>query len=153
MRKIRETFLIVVAASVAFMSINETATATHNVKPRTAESAYRTPVLGTAVGSGNKAYYFDCLKQIGCTILPVKPKERYVDLEIADAAGGRVYGAIYAMPGGDFIDDFCGTTERPLFVRGIKELLVHVISGTCPNNSISTATTGVVRATFTRRAR
>ncbi len=152
MRKIRAMFVMVVAASVAFMSIIETATATRNVKPRTAESPYRTPVLGTAIGSGNKAYYFDCLKQIGCTILPVKPKDRYVELEIGDAAGGPVYGAIYAMPGGDFIGDFCGATERPLYVQGVKELLVHVISGTCPNESISIATTGVVRATFTRRA-
>lgn len=143
---------MVVAASLALMSVIETATAARSVKARTAESPYRTPVLGTAVGSGNKAYYFDCLQQIGCTIVPVKPRDRYVELEIADAAGGSVYGAIYAMPGGDFIGDLCDATRQPLFVEGVKELLVHVISGTCPNESISTATTGVVRATFTRRA-
>lgn len=146
--------LVLLVTSLGVGSVAAPAMATRTPKERTVEAPYRTPVVGAAIGSENKAYFFDCLNQIGCAIVPLKAKDRFARLEIVDAAGGDVYGSVYVMPGGAHLLDFCGATESRLHVRGLKELLVHVISGVCPGESTPTvATTGVVRATLTKGTR
>lgn len=150
MRRLLAGLLLAVLAGAA---IAAPATARRRPTERIVKSPYRTPVLGVAIGAENQAYYYDCLQQIGCAILPVKAKDRFVRLEILDASGGETFGAIYAMPGGDHVGNFCGATKQPLFIRGVQELLVHVISGFCPGGSTpSTATTGFVTGIFTKRA-
>ena len=117
------------------------------------EAPYATPVLGAHVDeAGSGAYYYDCLHGIGCAILTVGPRDRFARLEIVDSAGHPVFGRVYVMPGGEQIGEFCGSTDRAWSTWGAKELLVHVIAGTCSGGGgPSIPTSGVIRATFSTR--
>lgn len=118
---------------------------------RVVEAPYRTPALGVAVGTTTVAYYYDCINQIGCAIVPLERGDRFVRIEVEDAAGTPVHASLYSMPGGFHYGNFCGSTEKPISVAG-KDLLVHVVSGVCPDGSTaSVATTGIVKATLSRR--
>ncbi len=122
-------------------------------RQRVVTSSYLTPVLGGSVstgGGGLTAYSWDCTKKVGCVTFDVKKKDRYVSLQIEDAAGQSALGYIELMPGGYHLGTFCGKTEDPIFVRHASEILVHVIAGTCPAGTPSIVTTGVVEATFTQ---
>ncbi|MGH2805688.1 MAG: hypothetical protein ACRDKT_00285 [Actinomycetota bacterium] len=120
---------------------------------RTVDAPYLTPVLGASVHVEGETtvYYYDCLGQIGCAIIPVKKGDRSAVLEVVDAAGQPVLGSIFLVPGFGHYDYFCGQLDEPIDVRGTTEILVHVISGVCPDGTPSLATHGVVRATFSGR--
>jgi hypothetical protein len=144
---------LVAALLAAGPAIPSTAAGT-KTKPRVVEAPYLTPVIGGSVTTdynGTTAYYYDCLNEIGCAIIDVNKGESFATLEIVDAAGQAVHGYAYAMPGGHELGHFCGKTRKPIYVGFGKEILVHVISGTCQDGETSIATHGVVRATLTRK--
>ena len=119
---------------------------------RVIEKPYRTPVPGATLGPGNKAYYYDCQNEIGCAIIPLKTTDRYGAIEIEDTAGQKVFFSIYLMPGGSHIGDFCGSTGGAISTRRAQEFLVHVVSGVCDDGStVSVATTGIVKATLSKK--
>lgn len=151
MRMIRSSLVVaVVAASVAAPAAVSSAAKSPS---RIVEAPYLTPVLGTSVtasGYGGTGYYYDCLNQIGCAIIDIKKGERFATLEIEDAAGQAAYGHAYLMPSGYELGNFCGKTDGPINIGSTGEILVHVISGTCPGGEPSVATQGVVKATLSR---
>ncbi len=120
-------------------------------EPRTVEAEYVTPAVGASPEEGTRVYYYDCLKGIGCAILKLGPKDRFASIEIADAAGRPVQGIVHTVPGFQEIGRFCGSTDEAWATGGARELVVHVVSGTCRDGSPSVATTGVVRATVSSR--
>jgi hypothetical protein len=124
-----------------------------DVAERTIEAPYVTPAIGAAihVEGETSAYYYDCLNQIGCTIIPLRKGDRHATLEIEDSTGQAVLGSIYLTPGFGHVGYFCGRTTSPISIRGYTEILVHVISGVCPGGTPSLATNGVVRATLSGR--
>ena len=115
------------------------------------EAPYRTPAVGAASGGTAKAYYFDCVNQVGCAIIPLKKGARYASLEIKDATGQPVLGSIYLMPGGTPLGDFCGSTDEPIPTLSAVEILVHVVPGSCADGTASVVTTGTVKATLSPR--
>lgn len=115
------------------------------------ERPYRTPVPGAALGGDYQAYYYDCQNQIGCAVLPTKGL-RFAKVEVDDAAGQNVFFSVNTMPGGNHLGDYCGSTGDWIATDGAHELLVHIVAGVCKDGSTpSVATTGIVRATFSRR--
>ncbi|MDQ4025383.1 MAG: hypothetical protein M3217_07825 [Actinomycetota bacterium] len=140
-----------VAAAAAVIAVALVAPA--NGAPRRVhmeEFPYQTPAIG-AHAELAYGWYYDCEMQVGCAIVPSAARNRWVDLEIQDATGTTVYGAVYSMPGGNHYRDFCGSTDEPIYVRKGIELLVHVIPGVCPGTTTpSTPTRGTVVATFSR---
>jgi hypothetical protein len=126
-----------------------------SIAERTVEAPYLAPAVGVSVyvGGQTTAYYYDCLEQIGCAIVPLQKGDRYATLEVVDTTGRPVLGSVYVTPGFGHVGYICGGTDDPIPVRGLKEIVVHVISGMCPDGSPSLATHGVVRATITARPR
>lgn len=149
----KRVLVTVTAAVIAAGAMTGTAGARLAPGPstRTVEAKYVTPVLGAAPQPGTKAYYYDCTTGLGCALLKLGPKDRYAELEIADAAGQKAYGIVYRVPGFDVIGEFCGSTDEAWATGGAAELLVHVVPGTCDSGEPSVATTGVVRATVSSR--
>jgi hypothetical protein len=137
-----------IVASIAGTGAARVAPAT-----RTVEAKYVTPAAGASAhpAQDTKAYYFDCLRGVGCALIELEPKDRFAQLDIVDTAGQPVYGIVYRVPGFEQIGEICGSTEEPWPTGGATELLVHVVSGTCRDGGTSVATTGVVRATVTSR--
>lgn len=120
---------------------------------REIEIPYRTPVLGAST-SVTDAYYYDCLKGIGCAFVQVKNDDRDVMLEVKDASGLPVHASVYKFRSGKHYRDFCGSTKKPLVVTPGMNLVVHVKPGTCADGTtVSTPTTGVVKAVFTTKKR
>lgn len=116
------------------------------------ERPYRTPVIGAAYGSTYYAYYYNCNHTIGCAIIPTGGR-LFATVEVEDATGQNVFFSVNTMPGGSHLGDFCGSTDEPLATYGARELLVHVVAGVCDDGSTpSTPTTGMVRATLSKKA-
>lgn len=147
----RRSFSVLIVAVVGAALLSTPALATRRAPQRIVDAPYRTPVIGASIGGQNQAYFFDCLTQLGCTIIPLKRGDRYAQLEIKDATGQAVMGSVYTMPGSHHFGYFCGATDDPINLSGASEILVHVLSGACPSGAPSIATTGIVQAKITRR--
>ena len=120
---------------------------------REIEIPYQTPVLGASTRVTD-AYYYDCLKGIGCAFVQVKNDDRDVMLEVKDASGLPVHASVYKFRSGKHYGDFCGATKKPLVVKPGMNLVVHVKAGTCADGTTPSApTTGVVKAVFTVKKR
>lgn len=91
---------------------------------------------------------------LGCVVMPVEKGEKFVSVEITDAAGEPVWASVYiygySAPG-DAHEHVCGASESPFaLASGLEELVVIVTQTTAGATSPCTgaATTGTVTATF-----
>lgn len=86
----------------------------------------------------------------------VKPRDRYVRIEVADDSGQKVYGSFsqYRAIAETGLErgDFCGKHTAPVELldsgRDAEDLVIHLFSGTCKDGSLSLVTSGTVKVTF-----
>lgn len=90
----------------------------------------------------------------GCVVFPIEKGEKFVSIEIADAAGEPVWASVYiygySAPG-DSHEHVCGASDRPFRLGpGVEELVVIVTqtSGGATNPCAGPATVGTVTATL-----
>jgi hypothetical protein len=92
--------------------------------------------------------------QVGCVIFPVNKGEKFVSIEIADAAGEPVWASVYVYgysDGTDLHEHVCGSSEGALQIApGLAELYVVITqtTGGATNPCAGPATQGTVTATF-----
>jgi type II secretory pathway pseudopilin PulG len=136
--------LCVLSLTAAFVAPSAARTS----KKRVVELPYKTPVVGanTPAASG---WYFDCFSQIGCVLIDVKGKDRFLSLEITDATGLPVYAQLRDPNGGVYAHIY-GSTDKPLGIGGPYIYTLHILPGTSPLAQPSAPTTGIVTATFSR---
>lgn len=90
----------------------------------------------------------------GCVRFPVEPGERFVTVEVSDAAGMPVWASVYIngySDGTDVHEHVCGASESPFpLAPGLEELVVVVTqtTGGATNPCAGPATAGTVKATF-----
>lgn len=91
---------------------------------------------------------------VGCVRLPVEPGDRFVQVEVADAAGMPVWASVYIngySDGSDIHEHVCGSSDAPFpLAPGLEELVVVVTqtTGGATNPCTGPATTGTITATF-----
>ncbi|MDQ4023877.1 MAG: hypothetical protein M3217_00075 [Actinomycetota bacterium] len=91
---------------------------------------------------------------VGCVVFPIQPGERFVSLEVADAAGDDVWASVYVYgysDGTDAHEHVCGSSESPLaLTQGLEELVVITTqtTGGATNPCAGPATQGTVTAVF-----
>lgn len=91
---------------------------------------------------------------VGCTVFPIEEGERFVAIEIADAAGGPVWASVYIngySDGTDPHEHVCGGSDSPFMLReDLSELVVITTQTTAgaTNPCDGPATSGTVTATF-----
>lgn len=94
---------------------------------------------------------------VGCIRFPIEPGERFVTIEVTDAAGGNVWASVYAYgysDGTDLHEHVCGTSESPIrLAPGVDELVVVITqtTGGATNACDGAATQGTVTAVFSNR--
>lgn len=80
--------------------------------------------------------------------------ERYVRVKVHDASGLRTVGEVAQNLDVDVSPEvshtFCGNTPRPVPIKPGVDVVVYLYSGTCNSTEPAVATTGSVRATFSR---
>ena len=92
-------------------------------------------------------------ESVGCVIMPVEPGERFVTLDIADAAGQPVWASVYVYgyASGATHEHVCGASEESLpMTAGLEELVVVLTqtTGGATSPCVGPATAGTVTATF-----
>ena len=91
---------------------------------------------------------------VGCVVFPVEPGERFVSIDVADAAGDDIWASVYIYgysDGTDTHEHVCGRSESPLaLAEGLEELVVITTQTTAgaTNPCPGPATQGTVTATF-----
>lgn len=93
-------------------------------------------------------FYTDLGYSVGEVTFP-PGAERYVEVVIADAAGGAVAAEVIQ---GTRVSNICGATESPLAIRPDVPVTVRLYVGRCADGVPSVATNGEVTATFTKTA-
>ncbi|MGH2697880.1 MAG: hypothetical protein ACRDJL_01600 [Actinomycetota bacterium] len=85
-----------------------------------------------------------------CLQFDLKPKDRYISLEIEDESGQRIYGVVWD-DSDESLRSFCGKTKRPIPNPGGDSIYVEVVAANTSEGCYpSTVTEGTVTATFTR---
>ena len=113
---------------------------------RTVTGAYSTPAPGV---SGTGEFYGACMpdRQIGCVKIVPKPGELFASIQIEDAVGIPVHAFVTNEDGGIIIAEFCGESEKGLFLGSDDPFLVWAIAGACGDGGTAgAATTGTVTA-------
>lgn len=90
---------------------------------------------------------------VGCVIMPVEAGERFVSLDITDAAGQPVWASVYVYGYGSGAthEHVCGASEDSLAMSpGLEELVVVLTqtTGGATSPCVGPATAGTVTATF-----
>ncbi|HEV3473554.1 MAG TPA: hypothetical protein VG408_10215, partial [Actinomycetota bacterium] len=86
-------------------------------------------------------------------ILSVEPGEKFVSVEVTDAAGQPVWASVYnyGYSQGASHEHVCGASEEPIALSsGLEELVVVLTqtTGGATSPCIGPATAGTVTATF-----
>ena len=118
-------------------------------KPKTYEGTYDLMAPG-ACGAKTCAYYYDCLDaKSGCALVKMDRPAYKLSIEVEDKMAGAVFARVYTLGSDGPIAKVCTTPQEPFTINasGATELLVHVVAGACEDNTPSTPTSGVVRAT------
>jgi hypothetical protein len=140
---------IAVMAFVALMlpALSVPAGATRS--PKTYSGTYNATAPG-ACGLKTCAYYYDCKDaKSGCALVELERPTYNVRIEVEDQTAMPVLARVYTLGGDGPIAKECTSPGEPftINVNGATELLVHIVSGLCEDNTMSTPTSGVVRAT------
>src|SRR5688500_7805697 len=89
---------------------------------------------------------------MGCVKIPVEPGEKFVSVEVTDAAGEPVWASVYIFgySEGAAHDHVCSTSNTPLAMTGIDELVVVLTqtTGGATEACAGPSTSGTVTATF-----
>lgn len=88
---------------------------------------------------------------LGCVDLPLKPKDRFVTVEVDDALSPTVAGYVYQYQGDTFLthEHFCGETPGPISIlKDADRVGVFIETGPCSDLTAATATSGTVTATL-----
>lgn len=91
---------------------------------------------------------------VGCVVFPVEPGEKFVSIEVADAAGDDIWASVYVngySDGADAHEHICGSSEYALALAdGLEELVVITTQTTAgaTNPCPGPATQGTITATF-----
>lgn len=123
---------------------------------RTVTVEYQAPAIKAEIdGSGGEAracFTGGSIGEIGCTNIPVRPTEKYLDLEVTDASGLPVpIDMIQDVRGPKRYTPLCGGTEKPIrIVPGVAVFLWFVPYRFEPL-CLGTATRGTVTATLSNR--
>lgn len=89
--------------------------------------------------------------ETSCLQFDLKPKDRYISLEIEDASGHPIYGIVWD-DSNESLRSFCGKTKRPIPSPGGDFIFVEVVAANTSEGCYpSTVTEGTVTATFTRK--
>ncbi|HVF53523.1 MAG TPA: hypothetical protein VNC78_07920 [Actinomycetota bacterium] len=150
----RRLHLLVAAAAAACLVISSTAGA--GAAPPKKKRVERVETRDYVGGSGLRgAYEGTCdAEPVGCVIFTLEKNDRYVDIDIADAAGMPVWASVYIYgytDGHDIHEHVCGSSETPLAIGdGVDRLVVTATQTTAgaTNPCQGPATTGSVTATF-----
>lgn len=148
LRKSAVAAVVSLLASSALLTSSNAATSSV-ARTRTAESPYRSPALGGSVLGEAYAWYFDCEEQIGCAVFHPRRQDGFARFKVVDATGLPVYGQVRDSSG--LLGQFCGSTTKPIDVRGAGTVFVHLVAGVCAEGTTSSPTNGVVRAVFARK--
>ena len=94
---------------------------------------------------------------VGCVSIPVEPGEKFVTVEVTDAAGQPVWASvyIYGYSSGATHEHVCGSNETPFAMADIQELVVVLTQTTAGATEACAgpSTTGTVTATFSNIAK
>ena len=89
---------------------------------------------------------------VGCVKIPVEPGEKFVTVEVTDAAGEPVWASVYIFgySEGAAHEHVCGTSNTPFAMTGVDELVVVLTqtTGGATEACAGPSTTGTVTATF-----
>lgn len=89
---------------------------------------------------------------VGCVRIPIEPGEKFVSVEITDAAGEPVWASvyIYGYSEGAAHEHVCGKSDRAFAMSGATELVVVLTqtTGGATEACAGPSTTGTVTATF-----
>lgn len=137
--------MVVVAALIAAPTDHASA------KQHLTAAPYKSPVAGFYAGAGATrigVFYYDCRSGLGCAVLDVGVRDRFVRLEVKDQTGMPLHARVQIPYVGE-IASFCGSTPQPLTVADYSELLIKTIPGTCPDGTRSSPAAGQVVGEFT----
>ena len=128
---------------------------TATASPTRTDTAEYTIASGAAVGHGelgNSEVHWTLGADYA--VFEAARGERAVSLEIVDSSGMTARGHVHIDLDGDGkLDrqvDFCGSTTKPISVRGGSVIEVGTIFGVCEDGSPSIVTEGEITATFTK---
>lgn len=89
---------------------------------------------------------------VGCVTIPVETGEKFVSVEVTDAAGAPVWASVYVFgySAGAAHEHVCGTSDASFAMGGIDELVVVLTqtTGGVTEACAGPSTTGTVTATF-----
>ncbi|MDP9067898.1 MAG: hypothetical protein M3N53_06080 [Actinomycetota bacterium] len=110
---------------------------------RTIEAPYEAPAAGVAVGG---EFYGACKHGdgAGCILITPKPGELFARVEIADALSLPVHGFITDIEANHIVAEFCGTTEKTVFLGSDEQFLVWVFAGPCSDGTPAMASSGTI---------
>lgn len=96
--------------------------------------------------TGESGMAFTCVEDTGgCLTFQVPTGATAVSVEAVDETGNDVLMVV----GGRDEGEFCGATDKPVALDPeFDTLYVTILTGTCPNGSVSLPTTGTVSVTF-----
>jgi hypothetical protein len=92
--------------------------------------------------------------QQGCVAWDLLPKERYVRAEIDDEIATNTSGLILEFVEGKYSTEtrFCTSQEKPIRLQAATtRIVVFVEAGPCDDGTPASGTSGIIRASFSRR--
>ena len=142
----RKVLLLVLIVGLCFGSIASAGAKKGRKISRTAEATYAAPAYFYWAPTGDN---------IGGANFPTTAAERFVSIEIEDAAGLGVSAAVGQDPENDGTVDntpFCTKTDQPMPVTPGLPVTVFVFVGPCTSPpGPAFATQGTITATFSNR--
>lgn len=141
---------IVVLLLIASLSASIAATSAEAAKrknprrvERTVEATYASPAAGVGVGG---EFYGACKHGdgAGCVLITPNPGELFARVEIADALSLPVHGFITDLQANHIVAEFCGTTEKTVFLGSDEQFLVWVFADPCNDGTPAMASSGTV---------
>lgn len=122
---------------------------------RVVEVTYQGAGIGIATpGPSGGICPFSDYENQECIEIPLELGEKYIKVELKDAAGQKVAGFISQgdIDGdgiGDLYGEYCGAHEEPVeMLSESAPVRVSFYNGTCKDGTPSIATTGTIIATF-----
>lgn len=150
---VRRAVVIVMAVALAAASTWAAPADAGKKKKKRVERTAQEDYLGATGFRG--AQDSPCVGEpVGCVIIEIEEGEKFVAIEVDDAAGGPVWASVYVYgytDGTDFHEHVCGSSEGPFKLqKGLTELVVITTQTTAgaTNPCDGPATSGTVTATF-----
>jgi hypothetical protein len=114
------------------------------------EVAYSSPGIGLS-SQGTEETHCVADSSLGCVDVPFEPSDKFVSVEVSDAATPAVAGYVYQYRGDTLVthDHFCTATAYPVAILTDADRVgVFIETGPCEDLTPATATQGTVIATL-----